>query len=631
MFKRKNILVFLFLIISHFQALSQSFVINWQKSVGGERNEVAYASAETSDGGFIVVGSTNSKNSFDVKDSRGFDGAGGNDFWITKIGVNGTLDWSKTFGGSKDDVATGIVKTANGEYAIIGTTQSTDGDAQFNGTNGGLLMVRLKENGDLVSKRLFAGGNGNTGASYLQTNSFSKPSIKLLSNGSLMVAASRSVGIAPFSGYDFYLAMLSQFGDTLWEKVYGGGLEDYLNDFIPTSDGGFLMVGGTLSLERDIPGAGQGFLDFLAIKADASGRLVWKKGFGGTSYDVCFSVLENSAKNGFYLVGESSSSNAVFGTTFGEKDGIILKIDKDGNFTSKNRFGGIENEGFYNIIRGADNVLYCTGTSQSEIGAVKTKGPLTDVWLMALNESTFVPDYHKLYGGADIDLARQVIYTSKKGLFLAGSSRSTDGDATLNRGASDFWGINLTPPPPIIFGKFQAVINEYQEIETVWTTTYENKSQFIYIEKSENNKDFFQKDEIFAAGASNTTKTYKYVDKNAIIGKNYYRLRYTDEAGKYYNGPTLTFTFSPLATEPIAPKFNIYPNPAKDFVIIESEISDPQFGLFDSNGRSQTINIEPLGEKKYKINLSNEFPFGLYNIRVSNQISSFSKKIIINK
>jgi hypothetical protein len=171
----RSLSIFTVFVLTSISLFAQEFVINWQKTHGGERNEVVYGGAETSDGGFIMVGSTNSKNSFDVKDSRGFDGTGGNDFWIAKVSVSGALVWSKTFGGSKDDVATSIVKTSNNEYMILGTTQSTDGDANFNGVNGGLLLIRLKENGDLVSRRLFAGGNGSSGVTYQQVNSFSKP------------------------------------------------------------------------------------------------------------------------------------------------------------------------------------------------------------------------------------------------------------------------------------------------------------------------------------------------------------------------------------------------------------------------------------------------------------------------
>ncbi|MCP9757678.1 T9SS C-terminal target domain-containing protein [Lacihabitans sp. CCS-44] len=605
--------------------------MNWQKSYGGERNEVVYAGVETSDGGFIMVGSTNSKNSFDVKDSRGFDGTGGNDFWISKVSNTGSIVWSKTFGGSKEDIATSVVKTSNNEYLILGTTQSTDGDANFNGTNGGLLLVRLKENGDFVSKRLFAGGNSNSGVSFQQVNSFSKPSLKILPDGQIIVGATRSIGVNPFSGYDFYVAKLSPFGDTLWEKTFGGGLEDYMNDIIITSDGGYLMVGGTLSLERDISGAGQGFLDFLVIKIDGTGRQVWEKGFGGNSYDVAFSALENNSKTGFYIAGESSSTNGQIGNSLGEKDGIILRVDKNGLLLDKNHFGGLDNDGFYSLVRGADGVIYASGTSQSTIGTTKPKGTLTDVWLMALKEDTFIPIFHKLFGGADIDLARQVIYTSKSGLFLAASSRSADGDASLNRGQSDFWALNLSLPPPIIFGKFQAFLNGNQEIELVWTSTFEQNSQLIFIDKSADNKEFFQKDEQAAVGVSSGIVSYRFIDKNPLFGNNYYRLRYTDLANKFYPGPTISFNFSPLSIFNFpSDQFRVYPNPASEFILIDTFIENPNIRLVNSNGIEIPFELIKMGESSYKMVLKNGIAMGNYQVVVSNNISQQSKKIIVN-
>ncbi|HLO45234.1 MAG TPA: T9SS type A sorting domain-containing protein [Leadbetterella sp.] len=626
-----RIFIFILTFLGISKVFSQEFVINWQKTFGGERNEVAYAGVETPDGGFIMVGSTNSKNSFDVKDSRGFDGTGGNDFWIAKVSNSGAVIWSKTFGGSKDDVATSVVKTANNEYLILGTTQSTDGDANFNGINGGLLLVRLKENGDFVSKRLFAGGNSSSGVSYQQVNSFCKPTIRILSDGQFILGATRSIGVNPFSGYDFYVAKLSAFGDTLWEKTFGGGLEDYMNDIIVTSDGGFLMVGGTLSLERDIPGAGQGFLDFLVLKIDPTGRQTWEKGFGGNSYDVAFSALENISKTGFYIVGESSSSNGQIGSSLGEKDGIILRLDKNGVLLNKNHFGGTDNDGFYSITRGADGVLYAAGTSQSILGAVKPRGPLTDVWLMALKEDTFVPVFHKLFGGADIDLARQVIYTSKSGIFLASSSRSADGDSKLNRGQSDFWALNLSLPPPIIFGKFQAFLNDNQNIELAWTTTFEQNSQYIYVEKSDNNKEFFQKDEQFAVGVSTGIVTYRFVDENPILGLNYYRLRYTDLDNKTYYGPTVSFTFSPLSTSNVPLEtFRIYPNPATEYILIDTFLENPDINLVDMRGGNVPFELVRITDSSFRLILSKNLSSGMYQVVIGNHIARHTKKIIVN-
>ena len=627
----KYLSILILILITQDCVYAQEYVVNWQKSYGGERNEVAYAGVETSDGGFILVGSTNSKNSFDVKDSKGFDGTGGNDFWISKVSNTGAIVWAKTFGGSKDDVATSIVKTLNNEYLILGTSQSTDGDAIFNGVNGGLILIRLKENGDFVSKRLFAGGNSNSGVSFQQVNSFSKPTIKILADGQFIVGATRSIGVNPFSGYDFYVAKLSSFGDTLWEKTFGGGLEDYMNDIIQTSDGGYLMVGGTLSLERDITGAGQGFLDFLVIKIDGTGRQLWEKGFGGNNYDVAFSALENSSKTGFYIAGESSSINGQIGNSLGEKDGIILRIDKNGILQNKNHFGGIENDGFYSLTRGTDGVLYVSGTSQSTIGTTKPKGTLTDVWLMALKEETFVPIFHKLFGGADIDLARQVIYTSKNGLFLAASSRSADGDVSVNRGQSDFWTLNLSLPPPIIFGKFQAFLNERQEIELVWTTTFEQNSQFIFIEKSDDNKAFFQKDEQAAVGVSTGIVSYRFTDKNPIFGNNYYRLRYTDLANKSYVGPTVSFNFLPLSIINLPlDHFRVYPNPATDFVLIDTFLENPTIQMVDAKGISVPFELIKIADSSYKIILTNNPSVGIYQVVVSNNVGKQTKKIIVN-
>jgi hypothetical protein len=427
------------------------------------------------------------------------------------------------------------------------------------------------------------------------------------------------------------VAKLSAFGDTLWEKTFGGGLEDYMNDIIQTSDGGYLMVGGTLSLERDISGAGQGFLDFLVIKIDGAGRQVWEKGFGGNSYDVAFSALENISKTGFYIVGESSSSNGQIGNSLGEKDGIILNLDKNGLLVNKYHFGGKDNDGFYSVVRGGDGLLYAAGTSQSTIGLVKPKGPLTDVWLMALNEETFAPVYHKLFGGADIDLARQVIYTSKKGLFLASSSRSADGDATLNRGQSDFWALNLSLPPPIIFGRFQAFLNNNQDIELAWTTTFEQDSKSIFVEKSDNNKDFFQKDEQFAVGTSTGIVSYRFIDRNPVFGQNYYRLRYTDVGNKSYIGPTVSFNYSPLSTTNIPiDKFKIYPNPATEYILIETFLENPTIQLIDAKGVGVAFELVKTGDSSYKMILKGDLTMGVYQVVVANQIAKQTKKIIVN-
>jgi hypothetical protein len=620
---------FSFLFFSTAYCQNNDLILSWQRAYGGERNEIAYAGVETTDGGFMIVGSTNSKNSFDVKESRGFDANGGNDFWVIKTNASGAIEWSKTFGGTKDDIATSIAKTLNNEYVIIGTTQSTDGDANLNGVNGGLLMIRLKQNGDLVSKRLFAGGNNVAGASFESANSYSKPTIKVLPDGRLAVGATRSVGVSPFSGLNFYLALLTPFGDTLWERSFGGGLQDYLSDFVVASDGTFMLVGSTLSLARDIPGAGQGFLDFLIIKVDAFGREVWKRGYGGSSFDVLNAVVEIGTTRNFLMVGETSSNDGVPGNGLGDKDGIVLKMDTQGNLIAQRRFGGSDNDGFYHIVSGLNDDFYAVGTSESQIGNVRPKGTRTDVWFMAFNENNLNAKYHRLYGGADIDIARHAFINSKKEVILSSSSRSADTDLTINRGQSDFWLINLAPPPPIVFGRFEANLNENEEIEVLWTTLFEQNSQFIQLEKSANGIDYFQINESFAAINSAQTKTYRFMDKNPILGRNHYQLKYTDNTGKIYVGPRTSFNFLPLSAEPTQNHVFLYPNPSSDFVNIISSDKFTKISMVNIRGIKQNILIQEPYADTYRIDFLDKPQSGLYFIILENSISRSTHKIVV--
>lgn len=626
-----RIILIFFLFVINFSIAQEALVIDWQTVIGGERNELAYSGVETTDGGFMVVGSTNSKNSFDVKTSYGFDGNGGNDFWICKLSATGALEWTKTFGGSLDDVATSIVKTPNNEYLILGTTLSTDGDANFNGVNGGLLLIRLKLNGDVVSKRLFAGGNRNNEPGFLAASNLSKPVIKLLSNGQIMIGATYLIGKIPFTSYDFYIAQLTPNGDTLWEKTYGGGLEDYLNDLIITSDSGILMVGSTLSLERDISGAGKGFYDFLAIKTDVGGKELWKKAYGGLSYDVLFSALELDNKSEYILVGESSSTDGVIGQSFGEKDGMLLKIDLNGNLLFRTHMGGKDNDGFYAVLKGKDNLIYLFGTSESQIGTVKPRGPKTDVWMCAIEATTLQEKYHKLFGGADIDLSKAVSITSKGEILVAGSSRSTDGDVKLNRGQSDFWLIRLAPPPPVIFGRFDAWLTEKEEIALEWTSTYEKDAQFYYLEKSIDNKNFNQILEEFAFGSSNLTRYYRFIDKNPYLGKTFYRVRYSDKSNNYFPGPSTSFTFVPLNTEPSNSHtfLRAFPNPFTEYFNLNTNLENPIISLFDPQGKEISFESIEMGDKSYKITPYSKMSSGIYLLKISNLSESHFQRIVI--
>ena len=98
----------------------------WQKTVGGFRNDVAYSIYQTRDRGCIVAGWTESRD----KNISGYHGA--EDFWIVKLDRNGNIQWQRSLGGSKDDVAYSVQQTSDGGYIVAGYTESNDGDVSGN-------------------------------------------------------------------------------------------------------------------------------------------------------------------------------------------------------------------------------------------------------------------------------------------------------------------------------------------------------------------------------------------------------------------------------------------------------------------------------------------------------------------
>ncbi|SOE21197.1 Por secretion system C-terminal sorting domain-containing protein [Spirosomataceae bacterium TFI 002] len=625
---KRNFFTTILLFLSQF-TFAQEKYIQWQSSLGGRYSENANAVVQTSDKGYIIVGSTNSKNSFDVGDSQAYEGQGGSDYWVVKLDVTGKLEWSKTFGGSDDDVATDIVKAHNGDYVIIGTTVSTDGDANFNGTNGGLLIIRIKENGDRVSSRVIPGGRRFTEPIYAYADNFSRPSIVKLANGDLMIGATREVGQSPYYAKQFYLSRLTPFGDTLWERQYGSTKDEVMADLLVTSDGGILMIGSTNADAKEISGAGKGFYDFFAVKTDQNGVELWRKAWGGANFDNLNGGIETNSRDGYLLVGESSSKDGIF-TSLGQKDAVVIKVDQNGNLKWTKNIGGELNEALFDIVKGNNNTYLAIGTGESQVGNVQPKGPLTDVFTVSIDENGIISDYG-LFGGADIDIARGGMTLSENEMILVGTSRSESDDLTLNHGENDMWVFKIGPPPPVIFGVFFSNLNDDQNGLVEWSTRGQNNAKKMILEKSTDNKTFSVIREFDITENTKSTRLYSYVDKKMIVGNNYYRLKYTDINDIQYNGPNLTFNFIPLNTSPEASflgEIDIFPNPATEKITIRNIGKDAVIKMINTRGILSPI--KPIFiNQGWEIPVTTQLTSGSYILSIVSEGKATSHKIVV--
>ncbi len=135
--------------------------IEWQKSYGGTGNDAAGAIQQTSDGGYIVGGSSSS-NDGDVSGNHG-----DNDCWVVKLTSIGSIEWQKSFGGSSSELIVSIIQTYDGGYIVGGFSSSNDGDVSVNNGDSDYWLFKLTSMGAIEWQKSL-GGTGSDGASSLQ-------------------------------------------------------------------------------------------------------------------------------------------------------------------------------------------------------------------------------------------------------------------------------------------------------------------------------------------------------------------------------------------------------------------------------------------------------------------------------
>jgi hypothetical protein len=144
--------------------LDASGSLLWQKCLGGNSSDWARSIQQTSDGGYIVAGETHSNDG----DVSGHHGNG--DGWVVKLDASGNLLWQKCLGGSSYDSVSSIQQTSDGGYIVAGSTYSNDGDVSGNHGNDDSWVVKLDASGNLLWQKCLGGSNWDYAESIQQTS-----------------------------------------------------------------------------------------------------------------------------------------------------------------------------------------------------------------------------------------------------------------------------------------------------------------------------------------------------------------------------------------------------------------------------------------------------------------------------
>ena len=362
--------------------LSSSGAIEWQKALGGSLNDYATCVIQADDGGYVVSG-TSSSNDGDVSGHHGLTTS--SDAWIIKLDSLGNIQWENSYGGSLNDGSNDILQANDGGYIFTGYSQSSDGDLTTNYGWSDFWVVKMNSSGTIEWSRTY-GGSLSEGASSLRATPGSGFLLTgyTYSNDSDITYNAHSV-----LKMELWILRLDNLGNKLWDKCYGGTNHDWVMDAIPTTDGGFALCCRTDSWDGDITFTHYSY-DVWLLKLDSLGQKQWSQFFGGTSVDNAATIRQTS-DNGFLVSAETSSNDGNVSSNHGMSDCWLIKTDSSGNIEWEKTYGGTRHEYMSVALPTADGGIAFVGSTESNDRDVSSHHGSTftfDIWMVKLNPYT---------------------------------------------------------------------------------------------------------------------------------------------------------------------------------------------------------------------------------------------------
>jgi len=288
----------------------------WTRTYGGPLGDLGASVQQTSDGGYIITGSTTSF------------GAGNWDVYLIKTDSTGSTLWMKTYGKASGDDGRSVQQTSDGGYIIAGGTYSAGSSTQ-------VYLIKTNSSGDIRWTQEYGGTSEDESYSVRQTSD----------GGYIIAGTTASFG----GGFQVYLVKTDSTGDTLWTRSYGGGADDRGRSVQPTTDGGYIIAGMTWSF-----GVGS---DVYLIKTNTTGDTLWTRNYGGSGWE-CSNSCQQATDGGYIIAGQTGSFSNAYQV-------YLLKINVRGDTLWTRTYGGADYEDGKSVQQTQDGGYIVTGYSNS--------------------------------------------------------------------------------------------------------------------------------------------------------------------------------------------------------------------------------------------------------------------------
>lgn len=261
--------------------------IEWQKTIGGDKQDYVRSVQATADGGYIIGGNSWS----DASGDKSEDSFGQSDYWIVKLNSTGDIEWENTIGANNFDYLENVLQTPDGGYLASGRSLSYLSGDKTESTNGlfDYWILKLDPSGAIEWQNSIGGSENDELRSAVLTE-----------DGNYLIAGYSD---SPVSGdktedsdyfTDYWIVKLSPTGDIIWQNTIGGNANDYLFSLAIAPDGGYLLGGYSWSdISDEKTEDSRGYSDYWIVKVDAEGEVVWDKTLGGSNYEYLMDIVQS--------------------------------------------------------------------------------------------------------------------------------------------------------------------------------------------------------------------------------------------------------------------------------------------------------------------------------------------------
>jgi hypothetical protein len=332
----------------------------WMKIFGGAGNDSGSAVQQTPDGGYLIVGTTSSF------------GAGGSDIYLIRTDAHGNATWTKTFGGTEDELGSTVYQLLDGGYLIVGaiafksdiylvrtdsdwetvwtkTVIGTGNKSSFQQSPDGNFIITMTTDSSVDLIKMDAGGN------TLWTKTFDVPGVDIVTSlGQTSDDGYIIVGKKTVIFDDVYLIKTDSEGKVLWTNTLGSTGQELNNSVQQVPDGGYLIFGNYSTSPF------KGRAGTYLIRTDSEGKTLWKNSFTGTWQALGFSVWHTT--DGGYIIAGGTTAEVYF---WGDEDVYLVKTDSNGNKQWEKTYGGLMHDWAMSVQQTSDGGYILVGETNS--------------------------------------------------------------------------------------------------------------------------------------------------------------------------------------------------------------------------------------------------------------------------